>query len=185
MSSSAGPSNPLGASHRRLCRALVFSSLAAGLLIASACRDSDPVRPPDLTTECTSATLADSLLDVLGRAEARWQALGIQSYVYSKASHCECWFEYPQPLALNVVGDRVISGRDGEGVPLPPAAIAALAEQTIPYWFERLRQALESGPDHADACFDADLAYPRRIFIDYDAGTADEEWAMSFEVLAR
>jgi hypothetical protein len=153
--------------------------LLGACVAAAGCEDTTSLRP-DATAECTEASSsAGDLAASLSAARTRWEQKGIHDYALSRSVYCECRFVYEQPLTARVINHRVVWIRDAKGTVLPSESFR---DFTVEHFFAEIEQILQQAPDFARACFDADLGYPRELYVDYDSGTADEEYSYNISL---
>ena len=118
--------------------------------------------------------LADSALD---GARARWQSAGLASYEYGYHKFCDCHRENPP--------ETVVTVRDGAvtGVRHRPAGTTTevpAAEKNFEYYwtvdglFALIASAQARGVQ-VRAAYDAELGFPREIYIDYDTNLIGDE----------
>lgn len=118
--------------------------------------------------------LADSALD---GARARWQSAGLASYEYGYHKFCDCHRENPP--------ETVVTVRDGAvtGVRHRPAGTTTevpAAEKNFDYYWTvdglfALIASAEARGVQVRAAYDAELGFPREIYIDYDANLIGDE----------
>jgi hypothetical protein len=136
----------------------------------------------------------------VGRAEARWEAAGVEAYRLHLREFRSVWCVYE--VDLEVRGSQVVSAavtaRPGpaqncsdytQGIVERPIAIPP--EEAPAYWtisgmFEIARdwqqQAGRKGL-RVELEFDPELGYPQRIYRD-DEAASDEDWGLSISELA-
>src|SRR5262245_57183673 len=115
---------------------------------------------------------ADAELD---GARARWHSAAIASYEYGYNKYCDCHRESPP--------ETVVTVRDGAvtGVRHRPAGTTTEVPGRNPeyYWtvdglVDLIASALERGVQ-VRAAYDAELGFPREIYIDYDNNLIGDE----------
>ena len=117
---------------------------------------------------------ADAQLD---GARARWQSAALASYEYGYHKFCECHRESPPETVVTVRGDSVTGVRHR---PVGGATEVPAAEKNFEYYwtveglFALIASALERGVQ-VRAAYDADLGFPREIYIDYDSNLIGDE----------
>ena len=122
----------------------------------------------------TVAASADAELDT---ARARWQSAALASYEYGYHKFCECHRESPPETVVTVRGDSVTGVRHR---PVGGAVEVPAAEKTFEYYwtvdglFALVASALERGVQ-VRAAYDAELGFPREIYIDYDSNLIGDE----------
>ena len=110
----------------------------------------------------------------LRTARALWSEQHIDSYQFSLRRLCECLPEWTRPVAIVVHEDAVVSLTDAE----TGAAISPDRAQyyfTIDGLFEVIADAIRREAAQVDIEYDDTLGFPRRVSIDYNAETADDE----------
>src|SRR5262245_50397940 len=119
-----------------------------------------------------SPVFADANLDA---ARARWQSAAITSYEYGYNKYCDCHRESPP--------ETVVTVRDGAATAVRhrPAGTTTEVPGRNPeyYWtvdglFDLIASALERGVQ-VRAAYDAELGFPREIYIDYDTKLIGDE----------
>ena len=141
---------------------------------------------------CSSATEAELVIDELERAEALWLEKRPVSYTALERRSCFCTPASTRPIVIEVTrrqGATVPSGTeaitaatyfdDGEPVPDEVRQLLRPADAL----FDEIREAAEAGAHAIEAVYDPELGYPRSVFIDREAGIADDEIGWSFELL--
>ena len=115
---------------------------------------------------------ADAALD---GARARWQAAALTSYEYGYQKYCDCHRDNPPETVITVRGGSVA------GVRHRPAGTTTEVPGRNPeyYWtvnglFELIAAAQARGVQ-VRAAYDADLGFPREIYIDYDSNLIGDE----------
>ncbi len=112
--------------------------------------------------------------DALEASRARWEALGVNSYEYRFQRGCFCPPEDTREVWVTVTNDRISGVRYVDTNEAVPAARFD-RYATVDGLFDLAQDALDRSADSYQATFDPDLAYPRRIAIDYVREAADEE----------
>ena len=118
--------------------------------------------------------LADANLDA---ARARWKSAAISSYEYGYNKYCDCHRESPPETVVTVRGGTVTSVRHrpvGTTVEVPAADKNLQYYWTVDGLFELVAAAQARGVQ-VRAAYDAELGFPREIFIDYDAKLIGDE----------
>jgi hypothetical protein len=115
---------------------------------------------------------ADAALD---GARARWQSAALTSYEYGYQKYCDCHRDNPPETVITVRGGSVA------GVRHRPAGTTTEVPGRNPeyYWtvdglFELIAAAQARGVQ-VRATYDADLGFPREIYIDYDTKLIGDE----------
>jgi hypothetical protein len=118
--------------------------------------------------------LADAQLD---GARARWQSAALASYEYGYHKFCECHREAPPETVVTVRGGSVTGVRHR---PAGGATEVPAAEKNFEYYwtvdglFALIASAQERGVQ-VRAAYDAELGFPREIYIDYDSNLIGDE----------
>lgn len=118
--------------------------------------------------------LADANLDA---ARARWKSAAISSYEYGYNKYCDCHRESPPETVVTVRGGTVTGVRHrpvGTTVEVPAADKSLQYYWTVDGLFELIAAALARGVQ-VRAAYDADLGFPREIYIDYDTNLIGDE----------
>ena len=118
--------------------------------------------------------LADANLDA---ARARWKSAAIASYEYGYNKYCDCHRESPPETVVTVRGDTVTGVRHrpvGTTVEVPAADKNLQYYWTVDGLFELIAAAQARGVQ-VRAAYDAELGFPREIYIDYDANLIGDE----------
>ncbi len=140
--------------------------------------DSPTRSHPDLSTACNSAENS-GLGAGLEQARALWSAAAASNYEYRYSFYCECSYEHPVPWRVRVVAGKVAGIWDGAG---RPVALEAPDQLLMEERFAAIDKAITTGFAGAHVCFDADLGYPRWVFIDWNAEFVDEETSLALEI---
>jgi hypothetical protein len=117
---------------------------------------------------------ADAQLD---GARARWQSAALASYEYGYHKFCECHRESPPETVVTVRGGSVTGVRHR---PVGATTEVPAAEKNFEYYwtvdglFALIASALERGVQ-VRAAYDAELGFPREIYIDYDSNLIGDE----------
>jgi hypothetical protein len=120
------------------------------------------------------AAFADAELDA---ARARWQSVALVAYEYGYHKYCECHRESPPETTVTVQGGRVTSVRHrpaGSTTDVPAADKNFEYYWTVDGLFGVIESALARGVQ-VRAAYDAELGFPREIYIDYDADFIGDE----------
>ena len=118
--------------------------------------------------------LADANLDA---ARARWKSAAISSYEYGYNKYCDCHRESPPETVVTVRGGTVTSVRHrpvGTTVEVPAADKNLQYYWTVDGLFELVAAAQARGVQ-VRAAYDAELGFPREIYIDYDTNLIGDE----------
>jgi len=118
--------------------------------------------------------LADANLDA---ARARWKSAAISSYEYGYNKYCDCHRESPPETVVTVRGGTVTGVRHrpvGTAVEVPAADKNLQYYWTVDGLFELIASALARGVQVRTA-YDAELGFPREIYIDYDTNLIGDE----------
>jgi hypothetical protein len=117
---------------------------------------------------------ADAPLD---GARARWQSAALGSYEYGYRKFCECHRESPPETVVTVRGGTVTGVRHR---PVGGAGEVPAAEKNFEYYwtveglFALIASALQRGVQ-VRVAYDAELGFPREVYIDYDANLIGDE----------
>lgn len=115
---------------------------------------------------------ADAALD---GARARWQAAAITSYEYGYQKYCDCHRESPPETVVTVSGGSVTGVRHW-----PAGTTTEVPGKDFEYYwtvdglFTLIASAQARGVQ-VRAAYDADLGFPREIYIDYDTKLIGDE----------
>ena len=118
--------------------------------------------------------LADGDLD---SARARWQSAALVNYEYGYHKFCECHRESPPETTVTVNDDAVTRVRHrpaGSTNEVPAADKNFDYYWTVDGLFGLIASALERGVQ-VRAAYDAELGFPREIYIDYDTNFIGDE----------
>jgi hypothetical protein len=110
-------------------------------------------------------------------ARARWQAAQLSAYEYGYHKFCECHRESPPETIVSVRNGDVFRVRHrpaGSATEVPAADKNFDYYWTVDGLFRLLATAFERGVT-VRAAYDADLGFPREIYIDYDADFIGDE----------
>jgi hypothetical protein len=122
----------------------------------------------------TTTAFADADLDA---ARARWSDASLTSYEYGYHKYCECHRESPPETIVSVADGSVIRVRHrpaGTDVEVPAADKNLEYYWTVEGLFGLIATALDRGVT-VRAAYDAELGYPREIYIDYDTELIGDE----------
>ena len=128
--------------------------------------------------------LADANLDT---ARARWKSAAISSYEYGYNKYCDCHRESPPETVVTVRGGTVAGVRHrpvGTTVEVPAADKNLQYYWTVDGLFELIASALARGVQ-VRAAYDADLGFPREIYIDYDTNLIGDELDLRMTAVTR
>src|SRR5688572_3145417 len=117
---------------------------------------------------------ADAELD---GARARWQSATLASYEYGYHKYCECHRESPPETVVTVSDGSVTAVRHrpaGSTTEVPAADKNFQYYWTVEGLFDLIAAAQERGVQ-VRAAYDAELGFPREIYIDYDANFIGDE----------
>jgi hypothetical protein len=118
--------------------------------------------------------LADAALD---GARARWQSAALASYEYGYNKYCDCHRESPPETVVTVRGGNVTGVRHrpaGTTTEVPAAEKNFEYYWTVDGLFALIASAQQRGVQ-VRATYDAELGFPREIYIDYDTNLIGDE----------
>jgi hypothetical protein len=127
-----------------------------------------------IALRCASPAFADAELDA---AQARWQSAALASYEYGYNKYCDCHRESPPETVVTVRSGKVTGVRHrpaGTTTEVPAAEKNFGYYWTVDELFALIASALERGVQ-VRAAYDAELGFPRQIYIDYDAKLIGDE----------
>ena len=127
---------------------------------------------------------ADANLDA---ARARWKSAAIASYEYGYNKYCDCHRESPPETVVTVRGGTVTGVRHrpvGTTVEVPAADKNLQYYWTVDGLFELIASALARGVQ-VRAAYDAELGFPREIYIDYDTNLIGDELDLRMTAVTR
>jgi hypothetical protein len=127
---------------------------------------------------------ADADLDA---ARSRWQSAALGAYEYGYHKYCECHRESPPETTVTVQGGSVTSVRHrpaGSTTDVPAADKNFEYYWTVDGLFGVIESALARGVQ-VRAAYDAELGFPREIYIDYDADFIGDELDLRLTGVAR
>ena len=116
--------------------------------------------------------LADATLD---GARARWQSAALGSYEYGYQKYCDCHRENPPETVVTVRGGSVTGVRHR-----PAGSTTEVPGKDFEYYwtvdglFALIASAQQRGVQ-VRATYDAELGFPREIYIDYDTKLIGDE----------
>ncbi len=122
---------------------------------------------------------ADGELD---GARARWQSAALANYEYGYHKYCECHRESPPETTVTVSDGAVTRVRHrpaGSTTEVPAADKNFEYYWTVDGLFGLIASALERGVT-VRAAYDAELGFPREVYIDYDADFIGDELDLKF-----
>lgn len=127
-----------------------------------------------LAVRCALPALADAQLD---GARARWQSAAIATYEYGYQKYCDCHRESPPETVVTVRGGTVTGVRHrpaGTTTEVPADEKNFEYYWTVDGLFDLIASAQERGVQ-VRAAYDAELGFPREIYIDYDTNLIGDE----------
>ena len=116
--------------------------------------------------------LADAALD---GARARWQTAALGNYEYGYQKYCDCHRENPPETTVTVRGGSVTGVRHR-----PSGSTTDVPGKDFEYYwtvdglFALIASAQQRGVQ-VRATYDAELGFPREIYIDYDTKLIGDE----------
>jgi hypothetical protein len=116
--------------------------------------------------------LADAALD---GARTRWQAAALGNYEYGYQKYCDCHRENPPETTVTVRGGSVTGVRHR-----PSGSTTEVPGKDFEYYwtvdglFALIASAQQRGVQ-VRATYDAELGFPREIYIDYDTKLIGDE----------
>jgi hypothetical protein len=128
--------------------------------------------------------LADANLDA---ARARWKSAAIANYEYGYNKYCDCHRESPPETVVTVRGGTVTGVRHrpvGTTVEVPAADKNLQYYWTVDGLFELIAAAQARGVQ-VRAAYDAELGFPREIYIDYDTNLIGDELDLRMTAVTR
>jgi hypothetical protein len=129
-----------------------------------------------LSAGCDSA--ADSpQQSQLDSALETWNVQGPAEYSFTWHRSCECTSETTQPIRITVV-NNTITDAVYVATQLPVSADRRAQLLTIDGVFGELQDAIASGADTVNIEYDSNSGAPLSVYVDYEAGVADEELAL-------
>lgn len=110
----------------------------------------------------------------------RWAGRNIPNYRYALQIICFCPPEFRQAVVIEVRDNTMVSITSAlDSTPVDSQGFEHT--DTIDKLFGIIQEALDNEAYSIEAKYDPDFGYPRRIFIDYEERTADEE--MGYEII--
>lgn len=138
---------------------------------------------PVVAAAALAATaFADAELDA---ARARWNGAALASYEYGYHKYCECHRESPPETIVSVAAGSVVGVRHrpaGTDVEVPAADKNLGYYWTVEGLFGLIAAALDRDVT-VRAAYDAELGYPREIYIDYDTEFIGDELDLRLTVV--
>ncbi len=110
----------------------------------------------------------------LAANRARWEALGLETYVYEVEHSCFCPVEAIGPVRVQVENGSVTSRtypQSGDSV----AATFSDVFPTVDGLFDVLQRAIDQNAADVQVTWDPDTGVPLHFSIDYIANAVDEE----------
>ena len=132
----------------------------------------------------SAAAWADSELD---GARARWRSATLARYEYGYHKYCECHRESPPETVVTVRDGSVTAVRHrpaGSSVEVPAADKNFEYYWTVDGLFDLIAAAQQRGVQ-VRAAYDAELGFPREIYIDYDANLIGDELDVRLTAVTR
>lgn len=117
---------------------------------------------------------ADAELDA---ARVRWEAAALRGYEYGYHKYCECHRDSPPETVVTVRDGTVVGVRHrpaGSDVEVPAADKNFEYYWTVDGLFRLIAAAQQRGVQ-VRAQYDAELGFPREVYIDYDADFIGDE----------
>lgn len=177
---------------RTVLRALVVLLLAAGAVVA--CGDDDaadvvvgssttsgPTTLPPTTLPPTTLGTAGDPAAELAAARARWEAQGLDDYVFELGTTCFCPPEYLGPFLVEVVDGSVASVAFADGSDADPPADGPY--RTIGDIFDVIETAIAEEADELRVSYDPETGVPVDLWIDARFDMADEELGITAELV--
>ena len=133
---------------------------------------------------CAGGASADAELD---GARARWQSATLARYEYGYHKYCECHRESPPETVVTVRDGSVTAVRHrpaGSAVEVPAADKNFEYYWTVDGLFDLIESAQQRGVQ-VRAAYDAELGFPREIYIDYDANFIGDELDVRLTAVTR
>ena len=116
-------------------------------------------------------------------AHARWVASGISDYDLVLTNQCFCGYA-GMAVRLEVRNGNVVSRTFvASGDPVPPGAASSFRD--VDGLFGVLADALGRHAARLDASYSATYGYPTKVYIDYVANAADEEYGFTVDSFTR
>ena len=113
--------------------------------------------------------------DDASRPRRQWESQRITDYRVQSRLVCFCIREATEPVSLQVRNRRLVSvTRVSDGVAVPPSEWA-LRYFTIDEIFDLIADARARGAHEVRVTYDPQLGYPTQVFLDMNAGVADDE----------
>ncbi len=139
--------------------------------------DWDTVTADEETSHTAGELVSSSSRTELDANRSRWTSHRITFYEYEFQNSCFCGPEVTQPTILSVENGEVVALRNADtGATLEPRENGSYP--TIEELFDTVLAGLE-GADSVVAEYDEERGFPTSIYVDWNAGTADEETSYS------
>jgi hypothetical protein len=131
---------------------------------------------------CSNPTAPEEGLERLEASRRRFEAAVGADYRVTYRNVCFCVDTFREPVVLTVRQGTLVSvQRRSDGTPVPAARWDDY--RTVERVFDAIEEALEDDADAVRVDYDAELGYPRDVWIDYDERLADEERGFQLEAL--
>lgn len=148
-------------------RPAVFAALAGLLVLPTyACSDLSPDTDPILNDVATHRAI--------------WESKRPYSYVYELQRWCDCPREEQGPVRVKVEGTVVVERRYSETGALVASSLDS-AFPAVDGLFDMLEDAAGRKPWSMNVNWDAELGYPRDLYVDFEANVLHDE--LSYRVV--
>ena len=136
---------------------------------------------PTTTLPPTTPGAADDPAAELGAARARWEAQGLDDYVFELGTTCFCPPEYLGPFLVEVVDGSVASVAFADGTDADPPSDGPY--RTVDDIFDVIETAIAEEADELRVTYDPETGVPVDLWIDARFDMADEELGITAELV--
>jgi hypothetical protein len=119
----------------------------------------------------------------LSDAKARWERAhtsNVTGYFCNYRLMCFCVFT--EPVQMTVSADSIVSIKEIQTRNVLPDSDFVYF-WTVEKWFDWIGTTLDKNPYSASIQYDATFGYPRDIYVDFEAGIADDETRLNIDSL--
>jgi hypothetical protein len=109
----------------------------------------------------------------LAAAQARWEANGPDSYVFTVHRECFCGPEGIGPVRVDVVAGGIQSRTYVDGSTVPANLEAVFPD--VPGLFAMVAETIAGRPSHLSVEYHPQYGFPAKVIVDFSSSVADDE----------